>query len=56
MRFTNNNCRPCGPGYLSRYSDWLRNGRSGDQKPVTERFFRTCTNRPWGSTNLLYNG
>jgi len=28
----------CGPGYLSRYSDLIRVGRSGDRNPVGAKF------------------
>ena len=44
------------PGYFSRYSDWLRAGRSGDRIPVGGEIFRTCLDRPWGPPSLLYNG
>jgi hypothetical protein len=43
-------------GYLSRYSDWLRAGRSADRIPMGGEIFRTCPDRPWGPTSLLYNG
>ena len=43
-------------GWRSRYSDWLRAGRSGDRIPVGDEIFRNCPDRPWGSTSLLYNG
>ena len=41
---------------LSRYSDWLRDGRSGNRIPVEGEIFRTCPDRPWGPHSLLYNG
>ena len=45
-----------GPGYLSRYSESLRAGQSGDWIPVGGEIFRTCTNRPWGPPSLVYDG
>ena len=43
-------------GWLSRYSDWLRAGRSGDRIPVGGEIFLTCPDRLWGPPSLLYNG
>jgi hypothetical protein len=36
----------CGPGEFSRYSDWLRVGRSGDQISVGARFSATVQAGP----------
>jgi hypothetical protein len=47
---------PVGPRYLSRYSDSLRAGMSGDRIPVGVEIFHTRPDRPWGPTSLLYNG
>jgi len=41
---------------LSRYSDSLWTGRSGDGIPVGGKIFRTRPVRPWGPPNLLYKG
>ena len=43
-------------GYRSRYSDWLRAGRSAGRIQVGGEIFRTCPDRPWGPSSLLYNG
>ena len=43
-------------GQLSRYSDWLRVGRSGNRISFGGEIFRTCPDRPWGPPSLLQNG
>jgi hypothetical protein len=45
----------CGPRELSRYSYWLRDGRSGDRKPGGGEIFRTRPDQSWGPPSLLYN-
>ena len=44
--------------WLSRYSDSLRFGRSGESNPGGGKgeIFRTRPDRPWGPPSLLYNG
>jgi len=44
-----------GSGELSRYSDSLRAGMSGDQIRVGGEIFHTRPDRPWYPPNLLYN-
>jgi len=42
--------------YISRYSDSLRDGRSGDRIPVGNEIFRPASHGPRGPSKLLYNG
>jgi hypothetical protein len=44
------------PGELSRYSDSLRAGRSGDRIPVKGKIFCTRPRESWGPPSHLYNG
>ena len=43
------------PGQRSRYSDSLRDGRSGDRNPVRGEIFRTRPDLPWDPPILPYN-
>jgi hypothetical protein len=43
-------------GYRSRYSDWLRAGRSGDRIPVKARFSAPVQTGHGVPPSLLYNG
>jgi len=47
-----------GPGIVFGIATELRTGRPGDQIPGGGggQIFRTCPERPWGPTSLLYNG
>jgi hypothetical protein len=45
-----------GPGWLSRYSNSLPAGLSGDRMSVGGEIFCTSPDRPWGQPSLLYNG
>lgn len=42
--------------YISSYSDSLQAGQCGNRIPVGGEPFRTCSDQPWGSPNLLYDG
>jgi hypothetical protein len=53
--YTVQNNRTMWSGWLSRYSDWLRVGRSGDLIPVGGEIFRSCPDRLWGPPSLLYS-
>ena len=44
-----------GPGQLSRYSDSLQVGRSGDRMPVGAVIFCTRPHQPWSPTTIVYN-
>jgi len=46
----------CDPRWLSRYSDLLLVGRSGDQIAVREEVLRTHPDRSWSPPSLLHNG
>jgi len=49
-------CNGLWAGLHSRYSDWLRAGRSGDQITVEAKFSVPVQTGPCGPPSLLYNG